>query len=257
MRSSLSSIGNAAVVGIIFTTALGGCAGSGGGSSPTRKPAPAPAVVVYEEDFTTNRGWLTNVPNDFTIDTAAGLMRWHADRDVRQWMHLVIPPIAGGDLTVEVVGTIDFAQNNSHLSVGLGAGDVQYGPGFEPPGLYTHLAYFGGGCTNDYYFVRGLLVSENGAEPTQLWGGHVCNQFKGNAIEVLPGQKVRAVLQLRGQTFFQEVFDATSGDALGSSIRTILAPAPSAYDRLIISNYQTGDWPTADGTIDSIRITRP
>ncbi len=234
-----------AILGVALVV-LSAC--NGGGASGGRS-----AGRVFDDDFATDKGWTGNVPNDIFVDTAAGVIRWHADRSKEQYLALPISPFSG-DATIEVVGQIDGAANNCDINIGLSDGIAGALPNVEPPGVYVALGFFGGGCSYFFFFCDGRVIFDDGSSAT-IASGHVCNGSNGTFIEIPQATKVRATLRISGATMTLTVLDDATGAQLGRH-SVALPRAVNPFTHVLVGKYGTTDWPTADGTIDRITVTR-
>jgi len=250
----------ARTVGAVVIAAMGlamvaGCKGKSSSNNVFALPSTSSAAVVFDDGFTTDQGWTGNAPGEIFVDTANGEISWHADRSKVQTLSIPLTQPVSGVVTLEFTGTIDQAANNCWIQVGLVEDVSPPGTGLYPPGLYAELWFFGGGCSNSFYFAEGRMVF-SGGQHVQLSSGYVCNFSDGQQVKVQQGQRVRCVLTTANGLLTLTVFDELTGTQLGTQSTNYLSALP-AFNHVVVANYGIGDWPTADGTIDRIRVTTP
>jgi hypothetical protein len=248
-----------AVIIVFLAPALASACGDSSRAKPGQLSVaatpPAGPVVLFDDDFATDRGWSSNVPAEIFIDTANARVSWEAHRDRVQHLSIPIPRISG-DVTVEVTGTIDASINNCTLSVGLGDGLVGAAINLEPPGVYVLYGWTGGGCLGRTYFIEGRAHFANGTLASTNEPHDLCNSFYGNLLKIVPAHPYRVTLRTRGSQLELEVRDGTNAVLVGERTAQLAQPLGS-YDRIFVANYGVNDWPYARGTVDRITITQP
>ncbi len=241
-----------AIVLVVLVSCAAGC--KDGSEARFSLQSPSAPPFVLEDDFTTDRGYVGNVPNEIFVDTASGTIRWHADRNRVQYLAYPIPPVSG-DVTIEVVGQIDWAQNNCAIHVGLAESLTPVVSDRDPAGLYVELGFLGGGCRNHFYLANAWAQFSDGTS-RQMSAGHTCDVDDGAVIKIDAGRAYRCVLKVTGDIALYTVHDEATGDLVDAAAFGILKPI-GPYRYLLVGNFMVGDWPVADGSIDRIRVSSP
>lgn len=229
---------------VVFGALLAGCRGD----ETDRR-------TIFEDDFATDRGWTGNVPSEIFVDTAAGVIRWRAERSHVQYLARPLAEPVTGDVTIDVVGQVDWTANNCHVAIGLSDGLAGAGPRTEPPGVYVITAFTGGGCSNQHFYSQGKVVFGDGAT-LSLGGGHVCNGADGTDIRIPQAQPIRTRVRVAGSTLSAVVRDAVTGVELGR-LSGAMPKTLNPFTHVLVGNYDDQDWPAMEGTIDSIAIGQP
>jgi len=205
--------------------------------------------VLFEDDFSTDKGWTSSPPSDIARDPSENNVRWHVDRSYDQRMYRSIDPVTG-DFKFKVDLMILDATNNNDLRVGL-VDDINNL--LSSSGLFVQIGYYGGGTPYQHWYalVSGrycdgtVFTSATGdVTPSEdTWSGY---------ISLSPGIWYSCELSKTGSSYELKVYDANGGlvGSLSGEIPGCLAPFKYVY----IGNYDTKDWPTANGRLDNILI---
>jgi len=238
-----------------LAAALGGCGVSASGHS-----AIVPPTVLFDDDFSVDQGWTSNVPADIWVDTTSTIARWHARRDTIQHMTRPLTQTISGDFTLEATAEIDRFTNNSDIVIGLSTSVEAALPNHVPPGIYVAIGYFGGGCWNRSTHATGLFVNDQGLAQG-LHRGYVCSQSAndpgslGNMLTIPDATSIRIRLTISGSDLTLEAYFEDTDMLLGVQTVTVTGTMPTlryAY----IGNPGDGDWPEAFGSVDRILVTR-
>jgi len=213
----------------------------------SKGPTPGP---IFEDDFSRDKGWTSSPPSNIVRDTFESNVHWHVDRIHDQRMYHYIDPVTG-DFRIGVDAMISDATNNCDVKVGL-LNEIKNAQGSS--GLLLQIGYYGGGtpyqhwyaCVVGKYSDGTAFTSTTGkVEPSgDTWGGYVT---------ISPEKWYTYELVKRNSNWKLMVYDV-QGRSVGS-ISGRLKDDFSSFRYIYIGNWDTNDWPTADGKLDNIKIT--
>jgi hypothetical protein len=204
---------------------------------------------IFEDDFSRDKGWTSSPPMDIVRDTHESNVHWHVDRSYDQRMYHIIDPVRD-DYKISVDALINDATNNCDVKVGL-LNDVENAE--DSSGLLLQIGYYGGGtpyqhwyaCVVGKYSDGTTFTSTTGkVEPSgDTWGGYVT---------ISPNKWYTYELVKQNSNWKLIVYDV-QGRSVGS-ISGRLMNSISSPRYVYIGNWDTNDWPTADGKLDNIKI---
>lgn len=212
---------------------------------------------VFADDFGTDLGYATSSSTDFLIDTAAGVLRWHARRSVNQYMHKPLPAPITGDVSFEAVAEVNSFTNNCEFEMGLSESDAQLYPGRPPYGLYVSIGWVGGGTYDLRFHVQARYHHSDDTFTYLTRDGELGapNSFD-DEVWIWPDHAYRIVMSLRGHVATVMVYDPATGLPMGTLTRDLPSPVGS-FTHVWFGNARLRDWPEATGKVDSFRVVEP
>lgn len=210
----------------------------------------AKSHTIFEDDFSSDKGWISSPPLDIVRDSKGNNVKWHADRSYDQRMYHSIDPITG-DINLKVDAMISDATNNCDIKVGL-IDDINNV--LSSSGLLLQIGYYGGGTPYTHWYACVLGRYNDGTGFTSTTGEVVpSSDTWGGYVPISPSKWYSYELAKAGSHWSLMVHDANgrSVGSLSGELTGDFSPFRSVY----IGNLDTYDWPSANGKIDNIKIT--
>lgn len=203
--------------------------------------------IIFEDNFSTDKGWISSPPTDIVRDSGEENVHWHVDRSYDQRMYHIIAP-QSDEINFSIDAMIEDASNNCNIDIGL-LGNIT---NISKDNLFLRIGFYGGGTPYHHWYacVTGKDNSGNGftsltgdVTPLQdTWAGYV---------PIDPDQWYTYELTKNDLTWGLKVYNKTT-NALVGSLTGILESNLSSLNYIYFGNSDTSDYPTADGKLDNV-----
>ena len=209
-------------------------------------------LTSFEDDFSTDKGWISSTPPDIYRDAANENVVWHAYRGRLQYMYKNLTNISIDEknFSLQVDGIIDNRTNNCWIQIG-----VTDNSGFalgQMPGIAIQFGWYGGGTpyTHYYAFVCGKYTDGTYFQSTS---GHVGDNTWTGYIDLTEDTWYHFNLTVTDNKWTLTATNKVSGNQVGSISGTLAGDLPQ-ISYTYFANLDQNDWPTMDGKLDDFKL---
>ena len=207
---------------------------------------------AFEDDFSTDKeGWISSPPTAITRDSSENNVHWQVSRssDQRMYREESMP----NDFKMNIDAVIDDASNNCNIDIGL-LNDIN---DFSKNNLFLRIGYYGGGTPYRHWYACILGKYNDGTAFTSLTGEVTpSHDTWGGYAPINRGQWYSYELEKTGSTWSLKVYDRNTPKNLIKELSGTFTGEFSPFDYIYFGNSDTGDWPSSNGRIDNILLSR-
>jgi len=209
-------------------------------------------TILFEEDFSTDKGWISEPKKDIFRDAINKNIAWHARRNRMQYMYHSIPNYTG-DFTLRINGIIEKRTNNCWIEMGL-TDRAKFTKG-AMPGIAIMFGWFGGGTPYHHYYAYVRGQCKDGEKFTSTTG-HITpsKDTWAGYIKLSKDTWYHFILAVKGNTWELIVKNSATGAHIGSLSGILKGKLPS-LNYVYFANLDKNDWPTMAGRLDNISVS--